>query len=182
MLASHHKDFEPLGQSAPCSGFNLGQRGNFDRIINQKSRLDQVLFRVCFKTGIQQLSPAHILFDFFQTVVSCSFPGLQICLIGIEIQPGVLADGVNHGQPAEGRFQRDLPALIVNLKAAIDLKTTKGEKRLSDLHHGVIITVGLVEFQHGEFRVVPGAHPLISELPADLIDPLHPTDNQTFEI
>ena len=48
--------------------------------------------------------------------------------------------------------------------------------------HGVVVGVGLVRLQHGEFRVVGGVRALVAEDPADLVDALQPAHDEPLEV
>ena len=56
------------------------------------------------------------------------------------------------------------------------------EERLGEIHHAVIVGVGLIELHHSELRVVAGVHALVAEDAADLVDLLEPADDQALEI
>src|SRR6185312_5041534 len=49
-------------------------------------------------------------------------------------------------------------------------------------HHVGVVGVGLVQLEHGEFRVVPGRDALVAEDPADLEHLFQPAHDQAFEV
>ena len=60
--------------------------------------------------------------------------------------------------------------------------TTPATMLLGQLHDVVVVGVGLVELQHGEFRIVGPVHPFVPEVVPDLVDPLEAADQQPLEV
>ena len=56
------------------------------------------------------------------------------------------------------------------------------DQRLGQVHHRVVVAVGLVGLEHRELGVVLRADPLVAEDPADLEDPLHAADQQPLQV
>ncbi len=54
--------------------------------------------------------------------------------------------------------------------------------RLGQAHHVGVVGVGLIELQHGEFRIMGPVHALVPEVVADLVDPFQPAHQQSLEI
>ena len=55
-------------------------------------------------------------------------------------------------------------------------------KVLGQVHHAVVIRVGLVQLHQRELRVMPRVESLVAEDAPDLVDALHPADNQALQI
>ena len=53
---------------------------------------------------------------------------------------------------------------------------------LGDVHHALIVGVGLIQLDGGEFRVVTGVHALVAEDAADLVHALETADDQALEV
>src|SRR6185437_3186991 len=51
-----------------------------------------------------------------------------------------------------------------------------------ELHHVVVVGVGLVELEHGELRIVLRRDALIAEVAVDLVHALQPAHHQTFQV
>ncbi|MBA7695965.1 hypothetical protein ES703_104607 [subsurface metagenome] len=49
-------------------------------------------------------------------------------------------------------------------------------------HYIIIVGVGFIAFQHGEFGVVLGGDAFIAEGASQFIDPVQTTDNQSLEV
>ena len=56
------------------------------------------------------------------------------------------------------------------------------EQLLGELHEVVVVRVGLVELQHGEFGVVLGGGPLVPERAVDLVHAFEPAHHQPLEV
>ena len=56
------------------------------------------------------------------------------------------------------------------------------EELFHQLHHVIVIGEGLVELQHGEFRIVGPVDPLVPEVLGDLIYPLEPAYDEPLEV
>ena len=49
-------------------------------------------------------------------------------------------------------------------------------------HHGVVVGVGLVELEHGEFGVVLDVYAFVAEVVADFVDALEAADDEALEV
>ena len=56
------------------------------------------------------------------------------------------------------------------------------DELLGQVHHGAVVAVGLIEFQHREFRVVPGVDAFVAIDAAQFIHPLDAADHQPLEV
>ncbi len=77
---------------------------------------------------------------------------------------------------------RDLSAVVGDGGGTADFLGQEAVHFLGQVHHAVIIGVGLVELHEGELRVVTGVKALIAENTADLIDALEAADDQALEV
>ena len=57
-----------------------------------------------------------------------------------------------------------------------------GEEALAELHHAVVVGVGLVELDHRELGVVADVDALVAEVLAHLVDALHAADDAALEV
>ena len=94
----------------------------------------------------------------------------------------VLQDGIEHRQPRERLAEVVDVILVGNLGGAQHVLRQGAQHVLGEVHQVVVIRVGLVELQHGEFRVVPGAEALVAEVAVDLEHPLEAAHHQTLEV
>ena len=53
---------------------------------------------------------------------------------------------------------------------------------LSQVHHAMVIGIGLIELHERELRIVAGIHALVAEDAANLIDLVHAAHDQSLEV
>ncbi len=53
---------------------------------------------------------------------------------------------------------------------------------LGEVHHGLVVAVGLIDFDHREFGVVCCVDPFVAEDAADFVDPFDAADHETLEV
>ena len=90
--------------------------------------------------------------------------------------------GLLQGQALEALAEVVLLALVGHGWAAKDMFRQTPQHLLGQVHQVVIIRIGLIKLEHGEFGIVPGRKPLVTEVAVDLIHPLKSADDQAFEI
>ena len=100
----------------------------------------------------------------------------------LKINPCVLLNGINHGQPLKGLSKVNLHLSIGNKSSPTYLLGYMAEHVLRQIHHAVIIRVSLVKLHQGKLRIMSGIQPLIAEHTANLVDPLHTAYNQPFQV
>src|SRR5690606_33559135 len=71
---------------------------------------------------------------------------------------------------------------VAHLGGTENLQAQLAQHVLGEVHQVVVVRVGLVELQHGEFGVVAGGQPFVPEIAVDLVHPLEATHHQTLEI
>ena len=75
-----------------------------------------------------------------------------------------------------------LTALVFDRGSRVQLLRHASQQVLGQVHQVMIIRIGLIEFQHGEFRIMPGRQPLVTKITINLVDLFITTDNQSFQI
>ena len=50
------------------------------------------------------------------------------------------------------------------------------------VHNILVVSIGLIDFDGGEFRVMSSIHSFVTEDTSDFIDALHSTNDQTFQV
>jgi hypothetical protein len=78
-----------------------------------------------------------------------------------------------------GRSRSLLPTSHVVPAAA---PARRRQQLLGEPHHVLVVEVRGVELQHGELGVVEPVHPLVAEVLADLVHPLHPAHDQPLQV
>ena len=90
-------------------------------------------------------------------VLLSSGDGILIGFPVIEINTGILLDGLHHGQ-ALPVAQVDLLALVGDLHAAADLESQAFVELFHQIHHAMEISECLIQLNGGEFGVMLGVH------------------------
>ena len=102
-------------------------------------------------------------------------------LLRRQIKPVVarpLADEVFvfHAPPGRGEVDcaEDIARgiLVLDDECALDLVGDLANHRLHQLHHCLVVAVGLISLEHGELRVVLAGQALVAEVAADLENPV----------
>ena len=96
--------------------------------------------------------------------------------------PGVFGQELGVGPPGPGGREVDRRLGPGTPEAAAERLDRPADQGLGQVHHGVVVAVGLIGLHHGELGVVLGADPLVAVDPADLEDPLHAADEEPLEI
>ena len=91
------------------------------------------------------------------------------------------ADGLAHGQ-AGPLGEVNGVAVEFGEGGAVDLAGDELDEIFSNLHEVVVVGVGLVELEHGEFRVVLGADALVAEVAIDLVDAIESADDEALQV
>ena len=107
---------------------------------------------------------------------------LFIRCAGEEIRARVFLHRIVHRKAAEGGRKVDLLPLIGDLRGAVHHLATVGEQVFGKLHHAVIVRIGLIQLDGGEFRVMRCIHALVAEDAADFIHALQPAHDAHFQV
>ena len=110
-----------------------------------------------------------------------SSDGILVGLPIVEVNAGILLDGLDHGQTLPVAHV-DLLALVGDFQAATDLQGQALVHLLDQVHHAVEIGESLVQLDGGELRVMLGVHALVAEDTADLVHAVHTADDQALQI
>ena len=110
-------------------------------------------------------------------------------LFGFDI--GVVSqDGVHHGQALERLAEVVLDGFFFAVGQGTGVHHRGGaEYFLGDgaqhvfrqVHQVVVVGIGLIKLHHGEFRIMTGGKPFITEIAVDLEYPLETTDHEALE-
>jgi len=88
----------------------------------------------------------------------------QVVFEGFQHLPGLVAHGVDHAGGAQHLLRHAAQHLF------------------GQVHQIVVIGIALIEFDHGELRVVAGGEPLVAEVAVDLKHPLEAPHHQPLEV
>ena len=150
-------------------------------MIHHKGRLDHVLLRVLLEEEIQDVALLVALLK-LDAVLSRQRLGRLGVRHFVEIHARVLLDRIHHGNALEGLRQIQGVLPVSNDLAAGHFLCHIAVKILGQIHHAVIVGVGLVQLHQREFRIVPGVQSLVAEHAADLINPLHAAHDQALQV
>src|SRR6185312_15688289 len=56
------------------------------------------------------------------------------------------------------------------------------DELFGEVHQVVVVSVGLVELEHGELGVVPGADAYVAEVAVDLVDAVEAADDEALQV
>src|SRR6185437_9031308 len=160
----------------------LGQWGERLRIVDDKGRLDQI--------GFDQSLEDLVL----QTWTGESAQGLRLdasslqsaAHLGVrgypEIELGLLLNRVEEPNPRKWWSEVERGVEALQPPAADAVLHCATDQCLRQPHHVLVIGIGLVQLEHGEFRVVSPIHAFVSEVVADLVYPLESADQEPLEV
>ena len=150
-------------------------------MIAHKGGLDHLLLTIGLEEEVDDVAPLVAL-GILDMMLPGRLTGLLQSIDHIKVHTGVLPNRLDHADTAEGLRKVDIHTAVVDLRGAQDLFRHMAVHGLGLLHHAVIVRVGLVELQEGEFRVMPGIQSLVAENAADLVDTLHAAHDQALQI
>src|SRR4051812_2729826 len=76
----------------------------------------------------------------------------------------------------------DLIAVEVGDEGAVDFHGDELDELFREVHQVVVVGVGLIELEHGELGVVPGADAFVAEVTVDLVDAVEATDDEALKV
>jgi hypothetical protein len=96
-------------------------------------------------------------------------------------------DLFNYRNSSPGSFKGDLffhtvLSLDIELKGTLNLQDDLGQQLFSEVHHVMVVCIGIVELDRGKLRVMGQVDLLISELLAYLIDLVESTDDTVLKV
>ena len=159
----------------------LRQRRNLYRMIHDEGRLNHLLLTECLEETV--LDVTDLMVCLVRNVMlirqcTCLLEGLY----RVKINTALLLDGIRHRQTAERLAEIDLGALVADEGLPTYLLCEVAEHALRELHHTVVIGIGLIQLHQCELRIMTGIDTLITEYTADLEHTLETTDDETLEI
>ena len=163
------------------AGLFLGQRADLDGMVHDEGGLDHLVLAELVEEEVDDVAllVAVLIFD---VALVGQLLGLFVGGDLVEVDAGLFLDGVDHGQAAEGLAEVDLGAVVGDGGGAADLLGQEAVHVLGQVHHAVVVGVGLVELHEGELGIVAGVKTLVAEDAADLIDPLESADDEALEV
>ena len=158
------------------------QGRHFERILGDKVRLLQLALDQLFENHHLQLAQPLVAQHLGTGLLGNLARLLDIVEIGLGQLRVVLEDGVIHGQANEGLAKVEHLVAVRHVGGAQHRLRQLTEQLFGQVHVVAVVRVGLIELEHGEFRVVAGRDALVAEVAVDLEDLLKATHNQTLEV
>ena len=179
-LAAVNKAFKTIGQQGIIRVL-LAQRRNFQRVVRNDRRLNQVFFYVIFKAAVDNLADA-VVFAVFDVQLVGNSPRFFYGLDVRKVFAGVFFDSFDHGHSVPGRRQVDFLVDIGNLHRAVQLHGQLGYHFFRNLDDVFQIAVGLVQFYRRKFRVVARVDAFVAEAAVHFIDSFQTADEQALQV
>ena len=88
---------------------------------------------------------------------------------------------IGHTSPRRSKIN-DFAVAVVDFERSDRIHCNGGDHGFNQFHHGTAVAVSLIEFKHGELRVVTAGHTLVTEVAVQLKDTFKTADKQTFEV
>ena len=105
-----------------------------------------------------------------------------LCILHlVEINACKLLYGICHCDSFEGLTQIQIIAAVGNLCCAQHVLCYGTEHFFRNVHHALVICVGLIQLHQGEFGVMTNGNALVSEYTTDFIYSFKAADNQSLQ-
>ena len=150
-------------------------------MVHDEDRLDQLLLAVSLEEEVDDVAALVARLDLDAALLR-KRSGLLLGGDGVKIHARPALDGLGHGQALKGLAEVDLGALIADRRRAADRLRQMPEEILRQVHHAVIVGVGLIELHERKLGVVACVEALVAEDAADLVDLLEAPDDQALEV
>ena len=174
--------FKPLGKGG-IGRLALCKRRIFDGVVIDYGGLNEVVLYKRFEKRNQNvaLGGAFALFDLHAELL-CALARCGVVRPLVVVGAAVLLYGLLHGVARPGCAHIYLCALVGYLRRAAHVLRYGAVHIFDEVHHALVVGIGLIHLHRGEFGVVEGVHALVAEDTADLVHALQPADYQPLQI
>ena len=155
----------------------LGQRADGGRVVDDEDRAGELVL----DDGLEQLAHDDVGVLARGGDAGGLGAGLDGGRIG-RVDPGVLGQQLGIGPPGPGGREVDGRLAPGADEPAAERLDRAADEGLGQVHHRVVVAIGLVGLEHRELGVMPRAEPLVAINPADLEDPFHPADQEPLQV
>ena len=178
-LEAAHEQVRPFAQASALA-VPFHQRADDQRHIHQESGALQLRLNVLAAQLVQQLVVGHLA----HLGVLFVGPGPQLAQVQrVKIQARFLTQRGHEVQALKRQAEIQLAALIGDfLAAARDFLHQAVQHPLHQFHHVVVVAIGEIGFQHGEFGVVGTVNALVAVVAPDFVHPLEAAHQQPLEV
>mmetsp|Transcript_2418 Transcript_2418/g.6490 ORF Transcript_2418/g.6490 Transcript_2418/m.6490 type:complete len:480 (+) Transcript_2418:811-2250(+) len=168
----------------------LGERTHDLRVFGDKGGMDDVVLQKLPDQGIEKpgrgVGGGALQVVFGQERQEL---GLDLGIVhGRQGRLHLLFQSLDHADALEGGGEIDLDLVharfgrVLDLVAPADFLDESRDEFLAHVHQVVVIGIGLVELEGGEFGIVGQIDALVAELPADFVDPVQASYHQHLEV
>ena len=99
-----------------------------------------------------------------------------------EINASNFLNGIDHVDPFKRFIDLDFSSLVVNWTIPMNRFSSVLDNTFCQVHNILVVSISLVDFDGGEFRVVSSIHSFITEDTSDFIDAFHSSNDQAFQV
>ena len=162
---------------------SLCQRREFDRIVDQEGRLDQVRADELLEQLVDDARPDGAGFD-----IGSGLPAPRSLVQRPSGgQRSRFRSGLRIASRSVIRFQGVARSIVVAIVAEGCANPDSGHGSCGNhafeaFHHRGVVGKGFVELEHRELRGVRSVDPFVAEILADLVDPFETADDQPLQI
>ena len=158
------------------------QRRDFERITGDEGWLLQLVLDQLLENHHLQLAQPFEAEHLGAGLLGDGAGGVDVLQVGSADLRVELEDRVEHGQTCKGLAEVEQLVAVRHVGAAQDQLRQLAEQFFGQIHVVFVVSVGLVELEHGELGVVPGRNAFVTEVAVDLEDALEATDHQALEV
>ena len=177
-LPAVHEELETL-YIVGIFRFFLCKRRDFNRMIHNKSRLDQVFLYIFLKEQVQDISFSVSVFE-FNLMFFCKCSGLLESLHFIPVNSCIFLHCVYHGDPFKRLAQIHLHAVVNDLGSSQDFLGHMAVKIFCKIHHTVVVCIRLIQLHKGELRIMSGIQTFVTEYSSDLVNSFQTAYDQSL--
>ena len=147
-----------------------------------KRGLNQLLLHLLVKALIQSVAPGLVRrLGQLHTDGLGGGDRLLIRVDGHKVDAAILLHCLVHGHTRPTRSQVDILPMPLHLIGPQQPLGGGRQQVLKKVHHIVKISIGLIQLNGGEFRVVLRVHALVAEDATDLVYPVHAAHNEALQ-
>ena len=158
-----------------------GERRHLARVVEHEGRLDELVLdeRVVDLVGEPARAPLGL-----EREVEAAQHGARLVELhrGVEVDADVLLDEIDHRRPSERSREFDRLRSRRDPHLRHDRAGAGDDEPLDEVHHVVVVAVGLVRLEHRELGVVGGVDALVAEHSPDLEDAVEAADDESLQV
>ncbi|KPW50728.1 Uncharacterized protein ALO88_05605 [Pseudomonas syringae pv. antirrhini] len=159
-----------------------GQRRHFERVLGDEVGLFQLVLDQFFENHHLQFAQSFEAEHFRTRLLGDGARLVHILQIGSGQLRVVLEDRIEHRQAHERFAEVKHLVAVRHVGAAQHQLRQLAEQFFGEVHVVFVVSVGLVELEHGELGVMPGRNTFVTEVAVDLEDFLETADHQPLEV